>query len=86
MEKVPFDLGPDGNIITCPLTGWVVAPVMNSAILARLQYAETEDQLKTGEYKALQLIVTPQQALELAEILTKQAKQIFGQSVPNEKN
>ena len=67
------------------LSSIAIAPVANSAILARLEYAETPDQLRTGG-KNLQLVMTPPQALEIAEILTKQANRILAQAVPGNKN
>lgn len=85
-ETPPFDIGPDGNIITQPLMGYRVTSVMNSVILARLEYTETPDQLKRGERKAIQIVATPQEVLALAEELTKQAKRILAQPVPKEKN
>lgn len=84
-ERPPFDLAPDGNIITHPLLGYSVVPVAGTTILARLEYAETEEQLRTGG-KAVQLVFGPRQALELADILTKQANRILGQATPGAKN
>lgn len=80
-----FELGPDGNIITCPLLGYTIAPVAETAILARIEYAENLDQVRAGGM-AVQLVMTPPQALEIAAILTKQANHILGQRVPDEKN
>ena len=34
-----FDVGADGNIITRPLLGYTIAPVADTSILARLEYA-----------------------------------------------
>jgi hypothetical protein len=81
-----FDTGPDGNIITRPLIGYRAVPVADTAILARLEYVENEEQLRTGVGQAVQLILTPQQALEVAGVLTKHARYILGQSVPEDKN
>lgn len=81
-----FDTYPDGNIITHPFTGYTVAPVADTAILARLEYVENEDQLRTGGGKAVQLILTPPQALELADALAKNANRILGQRTSGPKN
>jgi hypothetical protein len=80
-----FDTGPDGNVITQPLLGWTVAQVAGMTVLARLQYAETPADIGT-EGRAVQLVMMPQQALDLAEVLTKQANRILGLPVPDKKN
>jgi hypothetical protein len=80
-----FDLDAIGQVILRPMTGYTVAPVAESAILARIEYVETQEQLKTGG-KAIQLVMTPPQALALAEVLTRQANRILGLPIPNTKN
>lgn len=78
MSDQPFDLDADGMVITRPVLGWTIAPVAGMAVLARLNYSETPADIGTGG-KALQIVLTPQQALELADLLTKQAKHILAQ-------
>ena len=65
-----------GNIVTRPVTGWVTAPVAGMYILLGLKYAETPEELKVGG-RRLQFGITPAQALELADVLTQQARGIL---------
>jgi hypothetical protein len=81
-----FDTYPNGNIITRPFTGYTIVPVADTAILARLEYAENDDQLRAGTGKAVQLILTPPQALDLADVLTRHANRILGQNISGPKN
>jgi hypothetical protein len=59
----------DGQIATCPVLGWTTGTVGGVAILLAIDYAETPEQIQTGG-KSVQLVLTPQQSLELAEKLT----------------
>lgn len=77
MADSPFDLDAQGNVITRPFLGYTVAPVAGMSVIARLNYAETPADIGT-EGKALQLVMTPQQALELAAVLTRNAQYILG--------
>ena len=65
-----------GNIVSRPVMGWITAPVAGMFVLLGLKYAETPEQLKTGG-KTLQFGLLPAQALELAEMLTRQARGIL---------
>lgn len=76
-----LDFDSSGNIVTCPVLGWTTAPVAGMAVLLRLEFARNEEQLRTGG-EALQAILTPQQALELAETLTTQARRILDTPAP----
>jgi hypothetical protein len=67
-----------GNIVTRPVIGWITAPVADMFVLLGLKYAETPDQIKSGG-KRIQFGLLPAQALELAEMLTKQAQAILDQ-------
>ena len=77
MAEIRFDVDKNGMVITRPLLGWTMAPIEGMFLLARLNYAETPADIG-NDGKAIQLILTPQQALELADVLTKQAKHILG--------
>lgn len=72
----------DGMLITRPVLGWVTMPVMGMSVLLRLQYAETPAELETGG-RRLQVLLTPQACLHLADELTKQARQILDAPKPN---
>jgi hypothetical protein len=76
-----LDLDEKGNVITRPVLGWTTGPVAGMDVFLKLDYAENDAQLRTGG-KALQCILTPQQALELAETLTKQAKRVLDAPTP----
>ena len=76
MELDTLEKDAQGNIVTRPVMGWMTAPVAGMFVFLGLKYAETPDQLKTGG-KTLQFGLLPAQALELAEMLTKQARAIL---------
>ena len=63
--------------------GWITAPVAGMFVLLGLKYAETPEQLKTAG-KIIQFGLLPAQALELAEMLTKQARGILDAPRPSE--
>jgi hypothetical protein len=71
-----FELDADGKIITKPVMGWTIAPVAEIAVLVTVQYADRREELETGG-KQIQLLLMPQQCLELAEVLTRQANRIL---------
>jgi hypothetical protein len=76
-----FETDAAGNIVTRPVLGWTTAPAAGMAVIVKLDYAETPQELQTGG-RSLQVILTPQQALELAEILTTQAKRVLNAPSP----
>ena len=65
-----------GNIITKPVTGWTTVPMAGIAVLLAIQYVETPQELGTLE-KQIQFALMPQQCLELAEVLTRQANRVL---------
>ena len=75
----------NGDIITKPVTGWITAPVAEIAVLLAIQYVETPLALETGDNKSIQLVLTPQQCLELSERLTKLAKSLIEDQSHSEK-
>lgn len=73
-EEVPLELDEAGMITVRPVLGWVVMPVTTeTSVILRLHYAETPAEVQTGG-RALQVALTAPQALQLAEILAKQAR------------
>jgi hypothetical protein len=74
-----FETDSDGNIITNPVTGWVSASFEGMGIVLAMHYAETPEALESGESKAIQFALTPQQCLQLAERLTKLARHVLDQ-------
>jgi len=62
----------EGNILTVPVIAWGITPVAEaSSLILTIQYAETLQELERGEVKQLQMQMTTQKALELAEELRK---------------
>jgi hypothetical protein len=67
-----------GKIVTRPIMGFSTAPIADMSIFLKVRYAETPEQLKT-EGKSIQFAMTPEQALELASMMTAQARHILDQ-------
>ena len=67
----------NGDIITQPLTGWTTATLAGIAVLLAFQCVETPLELETGSSKSIQLVLTPEQCLELAERLTELAMSLL---------
>ncbi len=87
-DQPPFDLDPDGNIILCPLIGYTTAPAAGMCIIARLEFADSDSHYKeiilgSRAPIAVQLTITPAQALELADRLRKLASHILSQEPPS---
>ena len=66
----------DGNIVSKPVMGWVIAPFAGMATILRIQYATNQAELQSGG-RWIQLALTPEQSLQLAERLTTLAKKIL---------
>jgi hypothetical protein len=73
----PFETDSQGNVIVKPLTGWAVMDAAGIAVLLQIQYADDEKELESGVSRSFQFGMTPQQALELAELLTRRAKRLL---------
>lgn len=74
MADSPLELDDAGMIVVRPVLGWVAVPVTaETAVILRLQYAEAPAEVETGG-RALQVALTAPQALELAELLARQAR------------
>jgi hypothetical protein len=76
-----LEINHDGTVVTRPVLGWTTVTVAETAVLLSLQYAEKPEDIRTGG-KSLQVVMTPQNALELAESLTKQARRILDAPSP----
>lgn len=66
----------EGNIITRPITEWAIGPAGGVAVLLAVRYAERPEELESGS-KQVQLVLMPEQALELAETLTRHAHRVL---------
>jgi len=71
----------NGKVVTRPVKGWSIAPVADMFVFLQLRYAETPEDL-AGPGRALQFGLLPAQALELAEMLTRQAREILNAPPP----
>jgi secreted protein with Ig-like and vWFA domain len=60
----------NGDILTSPMTGWMAWSAAGVGVLLAIQYAETPEEIEGGG-KLVQLVLTAQQAVDLAEELTK---------------
>ena len=78
-EKMPseFETDKNGNIITKPVTGYTIGPVAGMAVLLAIEYVESPAELESGKSKRIQLILTPQQTLEIADVMTRRAKSLL---------
>lgn len=75
------------DIPTRPVVGWTFYRAAETAIILDLQTVGTEAELRavatgTAEPAHLQAIMTPNQCLELAEALRRNALAILGQKTP----
>ena len=62
-----------GNIITKPVVGYATVPLGGMALLLGVRYVDSDEELNSGNSKQIQLTLTPQQALEIADSMTRQA-------------
>lgn len=74
-----FDLSPDGNIKVAPLTGYRTAIAAGMACLIRLEYAESDQDLRAQRFANVQLVLTPAQADELARALSGMSETVARQ-------
>jgi hypothetical protein len=72
-----------GNIVTNPIVGWEFHSIANSAVML-VQSVSSADQLERGESNSIQYVLTPAQAVELAEALTRSGKALMS-SDPSQK-
>jgi hypothetical protein len=80
-----WDLDASGNIVLNPVMGFQVGTGAETAVLARIQFARSEDQLRKGG-EALQFALSPKIAIELAEDLRKTAEKILNLPRPTKTN
>jgi hypothetical protein len=69
----------EGSLVLRPIMGCTTAPLAETSVFLRIQYAETAEELNTGG-RSIQFVLTAQAALELAEMLTKQARHLLAPS------
>jgi len=79
MNNEGFELDEKGEIPTKPLTGWNIGHLKGMALLLEVHYAETQEELETGERHALCLAISLPLALQLSEALKKYAEGFLSQ-------
>jgi hypothetical protein len=84
-ENSSLEKDNDGNVITKPVTGWTTGTLAGIAVLLALEYADSPLELETGHSKSIQLALSAQQSLELAERLTKLGKSLLEDQSHSEK-
>ena len=70
-----------GNVVANPLVGYVAETFGGMALLVRVEYVTSRDQLGK-EPNALQLAMTPKQAIDLAHSLLRKAGEATNQTPP----
>lgn len=78
-----LDRDENGMIVMCPLLGWTLVPTMEVALLLRLQYATTPEEVGTAG-QSLQVVLSAQDALALAASMTRQAQYLLSQPPPSQ--
>ena len=71
-----FELDDNGNIRMRPVTAWTTHLIAGIAALLRIEYVESPEEFEE-RHKVLQLALTAQQCLELAESLSNTGKQLL---------
>jgi hypothetical protein len=64
----------NGNIVIRPVTGFTTFVAFDMGVCLRIEFVKSAEWLKTGEREAEQLVLTPDQADQLAEMLKRQAQ------------
>jgi hypothetical protein len=72
-----FSLDQHGQIKLNPVLGWTTGTAAGIGVLLAIEYAGNEAEMEAMKGSLLQLVLTPQQSLELAGRLTILAKQIL---------
>ena len=70
-----WEIGPDGEVILCPLTGYAIQSAAGMAVLMRAEFLwQTPD----GEFDkgVIQLTLTPNQARQLAAEMRRAADDV----------
>lgn len=73
MTKLNWRLTPDGMLALTPVVGWEAAVLAGTAVGLQIQFVRSDEQLLRGEFELEQLIMTPAQANDLADLLKRLA-------------
>lgn len=80
-----LDKNPDGTIKVYPLTGMTTAPIANTTIFMRLDFATSDKAIPDGDQN-VQLVLSPAIALELSDRLKMLAQHILNQKPSGQTN
>ena len=75
----------DGAVKAAPLLSWACAPLEDVFVLVNLRYARSRDEMASGG-QSVQMTMSPQQALELAEALRTRAETVLRRRSPERAN
>ena len=67
-----------------PIAGYSVNSVAGMAVLFSFDFADTPEDLRQEQFQSLRFVLTPPQALEIGETLTRVAKKLLEGPVPPE--
>lgn len=73
---MPWDADTEGNVIWRPIKAFHIAPVAETIVMARIECSPTPQELPSTA-AAVQVGMTPRQALQLAEDLRKTAEHVL---------
>lgn len=62
---------PSGVIVACPISKYEVRQLAGVGVLMRIHYIEKAEQYETGEFTTIQVLLEPEQALEIQDALKK---------------
>jgi hypothetical protein len=71
-----LELDSEGIVKTSPVTDYGTHPVFGTAILLRVEYVNSAEELETGIRHQIPLLLTRQSALNLAELLRISAQRV----------
>lgn len=80
MDEMQLIKNENGDVVTQPVTHWGIAPAADMNVLLAIAFVNSQEALEKEEYRQVQLLLTPQKCLELAEALTRQAKRLMESS------
>jgi hypothetical protein len=81
-EAPKWDTDEQGHITIFPVTGFETAAAFQSSALLRIQFVRSDGQLKTGEHDAIQFVLSPQIARQMADDLLQLAQHLSRQPPP----
>jgi hypothetical protein len=74
-KDIQLERDAEGNVIVKPVTGVVTGTLAEISVLLVIEYLASPEQ--TGKTQSIQFGLTPQQALYLAEALTRKANAVL---------